>query len=75
MKRILVILKWKYLRWRVKRHRIGFGKCMLRMYWIQELKTLPQYNLDELAGFSYFKLRKLFIKEFPHEVLHNPYDD
>ena len=75
MKTLLIILKWKYLRWVVKRQRISFRKCMVRMYHIQELEKLPQYNKKELVRLSYSKLRKMFIKEFPNKYLHNPYKD
>lgn len=75
MRKINVVLKWKYLRWKVKRQQISFKKMLVRMYWIQELEELPQYNIKELGWFSYSKLRKMFIKEFPNKYLHNPYTD
>lgn len=80
MKKIFIHLKWGYLRWKYKRHRIGFNKMMLRMYWIQELVKLPQYKTEELAWFNYSKIKKIYMKEFPiqfskekNEDLHNPY--
>lgn len=73
MKKLLIILKWKYLRWLVEYNRVGFNKCMLRMYYIQELKKLPQYDQDKLAWLNYYKLKKLFINEFPNIDPGNPY--
>ena len=74
MKTLLVFLKWKFLRLVVKRRDISFKKCLLRMYWMQELEKLPEYNLDNLSWLNYSKIRKLFIKEFPNKYLHNPYE-
>jgi len=73
--RFFITIKWKYLRWKVKRQRINFRKCMVRMYYIQELEKLSQYNTEQLVWFNYSKLRKMFIKEFPNKHLHNPYKD
>ena len=73
--RIITLLKWKYLRWQVKQNQISFKRFLCRMYWIQELEKLPQYHIKELGWFSYNKLRKMFIKEFPDKHLHNPYTD
>jgi hypothetical protein len=75
MRKIIIGLKWGYLRWKVKRQQISFKKCLIRMYWIQELEKLPQYNVKELAWLSYSKIKKMFIKEFPNKHLHNPYKD
>lgn len=75
MEKIIVSLKWKYLRWKVTRQQVSFKKCLVRMYWIQELENLPQYNAKDLGWLSYSKLRKMFIKEFPNKYLHNPYKD
>lgn len=73
--KLLLRLKWIYSRWLVKRRNIGFKKFLARMYWFQELEKLPQYNQTKLARFGYFKMRRLFIKEFPNKYLHNPYTD
>lgn len=81
--RIIVKLKWKYLRWQVKQNQISFKRLLCRMHWIQELEKLPQYkelryknsNEKHLGWYSYNKLRKMFIKEFPDKHLHNPYTD
>jgi hypothetical protein len=48
---------------------------MLRLYYIQELKELPNYEHDKLIRLGYSKLRKLFIKERPKEYLDSPYED
>jgi len=55
------------------------------MHWIQELEKLPQYQhlkydytnykKKHLGQYSYKKLRKMFIKEFPDKHLHNPHTD
>jgi len=75
VKKLLIRLKWKYLRWQVKTNKIRFNKCMLRLYYIQELKELPNYEHDKLIRLGYSKLRKLFIKERPKEYLDSPYED
>jgi len=85
MRIILTLLKWKYLRWQVKQNQISFRKFLCRMHWIQELEKLPKYQhlkydctnykKKHLGWFSYNKLRKMFIKEFPDEHLHNPHTD
>lgn len=75
MKKLLILLRWKYSRWIVKRRRLSFRKCLLRMHYIQQLEKLVQYDREKLAWLNYSKLRKLFIKEFPNEYLHNPYKD
>jgi len=75
MKKFLILLKWKYSRWIVKRRHIRFHILLVRIHWIQELENLPQYNLKELGNLRYSKLRKLFIKEFPNEYIHNPFKD
>ena len=74
MYRLVLKIKWTYLRWLVKRHRIGFNKMMLRMFWIQELAKLPQYDVEKLAWYNYSKIKKLYIKEYPNEKLHDPYN-
>ena len=33
------------------------------------------YHIKELGRYSYNKLRKMFIKEFPDKHLHNPHTD
>jgi putative NIF3 family GTP cyclohydrolase 1 type 2 len=48
VKTILIKLKWKYSRWIVKRNKLSFRKMMARMYWIQELEKLPQYDVEKL---------------------------
>ena len=75
MKKIIIVLKWKYLRWKVTRQQIRFKKMLARMHWLQELEKLPQYNVKDLICLRYSKLRKMFIKEFPNKYLHNPYKD
>jgi|688.fasta_scaffold1536531_2 hypothetical protein len=71
----VTLLKWKYLRWHVKQNQISFKRFLCRMHWIQELEKLPQYQHLQLGWFSYNKLRKMFIKEFPDKHLHNPHTD
>jgi hypothetical protein len=71
MKIILIKLKWKYLRYLAKRNRISFQKMMFRIYCIQRLEKLPNYNLEQLAWLSNKKLIKLLIKEFPNEKIPN----
>jgi len=75
IEKLLIRLKWKYSRWLVKYYNIRFRKYIIRSYHIQELSKLPQYDHDALIGYRYNKLRKLFIKEYPNEQLHNPYED
>ena len=70
MKKLLILLKWKYSRLVVKHRVISFNKCLVRMHWIQQLEKLPQYDREKLAWLSYNKMRKLFIKEYPNEYLH-----
>ena len=83
--RIITMLKWKLFRWYVKQNQISFKRLLCRMYWIQELGKLPQYQhlrfdytnykKKHLGWYSYNKLRKMFIKEFPDKHLHNPHSD
>ncbi len=73
--KIFVKIKWKCLRWLVKRNRISFRKMMCRMHWLERLKSLRKHDEDDLQSLNYSKLRELFIKEFPNEYLHNPYMD
>ncbi len=75
MGKLLIMLKWKYSRWVIKRRDISFKKMLCIMHWIQHLEKLPQYDIDKLRCLNYIKLRKMFIKEFPNEHLHNPYKD
>lgn len=75
MQTLLVILKWRYLRWVVRRREISFKKFMCRMHWIQELEKLPHHDIEELRRYRYSKLRRMFIEEFPDAYLHNPYKD
>ena len=71
--KLLIKIKWKILRHFVKHKIVSFRKMMVRMHHIQQLETLNKYDKNKLANFSYRKTRKLFIKEFPNEYLHNPY--
>jgi len=70
--KILVKLKWKILRYLVKRDQISCNKMMIRMHQIQCLEKLDDYERKILARFSYRKVRKIFITEFPNKYLHNP---
>lgn len=65
----------QYLKWRKRRQEISFKKSLARMHWIQELITLPQYKKEKLAWLPYWRIRKMFIKEFPNAYLHNPHTD
>lgn len=73
MLRLLIKFKWRYLRRLVKRRRISLHKCLERMHQIQMLEKLEGYSREKLYKYSYKKIRKLFIKEFPNEYLHDPY--
>lgn len=72
LKKILIICKWKILRHLTKRRKISFRKMMVRMHYIQQLTLLKKYDKNKLAKFSYNKLRKIFISEYPNEYIHNP---
>jgi hypothetical protein len=48
---------------------------MIRMYYIQELEKLPQYDKKILVKYRYYGLKKIFIREFPDAYLHDPYND
>jgi len=73
IKKILIKCKWKILRYLVKNREISFHKMLIRMHHIQQLEQLEKYNKNKLVKFSYIKLRKIFIKEFPNAYLHDPY--
>ena len=71
-KKISIKLKLKILRCLIKRKNISFNKSLIRMHYIQQLKILNKYDTNKLSKFSYKKLKKIFIKEFPNEYIHNP---
>lgn len=74
IKKIRVKYKWKILRYLVKRKKISFHKCLIRMHHIQCLVHTGKYDLKKLSWFSYRKVRKMFINEFPDAYLHDPKD-
>lgn len=75
IKKMLIKCKWGILRHLVKKRKIGFRKMLVRMYHIQEIEKLRKYDKNELVKYSYKKIRKLFVNEFPNQCLHNSETD
>lgn len=72
LKKIIIKYKWKISRHLVKKRDLSFKKMMVRMHHIQKIDKLNKYDKNKLVGLSYTKVRKIFIKNFPNEYLHNP---
>jgi hypothetical protein len=69
MNTLVIICKWKILRYLCKQRIISYRKMMVRMHYIQQLRGL--YDFNKLIKMSYKKLKKLFIQNYPDAYIHN----